>query len=125
MLMILLIAGRDECDLIFSEAITFMLCLAPISSKAGQQLLCKASLFCFVLGFFPFLLFPLNAFSLHYFSHRSSEEQARKQQADLPLLLLTKFKISDKRFFIAQSCTENTKATHTLPDAKTFIQTGH
>lgn len=78
--MILLIARRDECDLIFQEAITFMLCLAPIASKAGQQLLCKAPLFGFVLAFSS-LFFHFAAFALLHFSHRRGEEQATKLSA--------------------------------------------
>lgn len=56
-----------------------MLCLAPIASKAGQQLSLKAPLFGFVLAFSS-LFFHFAAFSfLSLCSQEKQEERARKQ----------------------------------------------
>lgn len=107
--MILLIARRDECDLIFQEAITFMLCLAPIASKAGQQLLCKAPLFAFLLAFsFTFLSLCCSFFA-SLFSQEKRGTSTKSNDADRRFLLsLT----NQMKIVIGQSRTENTKATH-------------
>lgn len=103
--MILLIARRDKCDLIFQEAITFMLCLAPIASKAGQQLPRKASLFGFVLAF---------AWLFFHFAHRRSEEEARKQPHGPPV---SPFKNLRQRLS-SPGVAQRTLQPHTLPDTK-------